>query len=96
MKKSNYLTVNINFNLGLFLFNLGAYNKALNKFKNCVTDEKYKSQSQFLMGKSYYYIREYDQALKSFSLAAGNNYKTDETKRYISHIYNISKVKKKK
>ena len=96
MEIKGYSYYNGHYNLGLFFLKTGNYNKALSNFEKSVIHKKYEAQSYYSMGLAYYYNRNYAEALKVFSLAAGLKYKTNETQRYLTHISRLNKIKQRK
>jgi len=95
MEEKHYSKINSDYNFGLFYLKIGKNKEAIQLFKKCLTDKKFDAQSHFFMGQAYYYTRQYDDSLDSFALAAGLNYKTNETKRYLTHISRLNKIKKR-
>lgn len=96
MESTYYSEANLNFNLALFHLSVGDNHEALNAFNKCLTNKRYKAQSHFSMGLAYYFNRQYYKALSSFSLAAGLNYKTNETQIYVTHISRLVRMKRKR
>lgn len=95
MIQQQFSAINTAYNIGLFQLNMGENKLALDNFKQCLNTGPYIAESHFSMGLAYYYTRNYAEALKSFSLAAGMDHRTSETKIYLSHISRLNKGKKK-
>jgi len=95
MEEKGYTEVNGRYNLGLFFLKVRKHKQAILKFQKCLNQEEYKARAYYSMGLAYYYIRQYEEALDAFSSAAGMDYKTIETQRYLLHISRLNKIKKR-